>query len=280
MFLYGVITAYLNALIKLSLILLSFNATLASISKFQEQPRDLTTLAPFMNPNSPPLTPALLIAYTQALLPSLLEVTKEATPSPKLLKLLKLPKLLWAVEDSQQADSLSLLLQKQDEQETVFAMNSHADKEENEENEAKKNRVENSIKPDIEISTLAKLSHQYSPQRFELACFWLPTMSAQQLQQFIPTIMRYRDLYAAHLLIAVKDKIDLRAYGFMPFDILGNQAVDTAITAIDSHMAERLLPSASSLTLWQFNLYDYKHLPNWLNSKYWANPENWDKYRW
>jgi len=139
-----------------------------------------------MNPNSPPLTPALLIAYTQALLPSLLEVTKEATPSPKLLRL---PKLLWAVEDSQQADSLSLLLQKQDEQE-VFAMNGHADKEENEENEAKKNRVKNSIKPDIEISTLAKLSHQYSPQRFELACFWLPTMSADQLEQFIPTIMR------------------------------------------------------------------------------------------
>jgi len=276
LFLYGVITAYLNALIKLSLILLSFNATLASISKFQEQPRDLTTLAPFMNPNSPPLTPALLIAYTQALLPSLLEVTKEATPWPKLLRL---PKLLWAVEDSQQADSLSLLLQKQDEQE-VFAMNGHADKEENEENEAKKKRVENSIKPDIEISTLAKLSHQYSPQRFELACFWLPTMSAEQLQQFIPTIMRYRDLYAAHLLIAVKDKIDLRAYGFMPFDILGDQAIDTAITAIDSHTAERLLPAASSLTLWQFNLYDYKRLPNWLNSKYWANPENWDKHRW
>ncbi|MCG3882567.1 DUF6231 family protein [Psychrobacter sp. Ps3] len=229
-----------------------------------------------MNPNSPPLTPALLIAYTQALLPSLLEVTKEATTSPKLLKL---PKLLWAVEDSQQADSLSLLLQKQDEQE-LFAMNSHTDKEENEENEAKEKRVENSIKPDIEISTLAKLSHQYSPQRFELACFWLPTMSAEQLQQFIPTIMRYRDLYAAHLLIAVKDKIDLRAYGFMPFDILGDQAVDTAITAIDSPTAERLLPAASSLTLWQFNLYDYKHLPNWLNSKYWANPENWDKYRW
>ncbi len=273
MFLYGVIAAYLNALIKLSLILLSFNATLASISKFQEQPRDLTTLAPFMNPNSPPLTPALLIAYTQALLPSLLKVTKEATPSPKLLK------LLWAVEDSQQAESLSLLLQKQDEQE-VFAMNSHADKEENEENEAKKNRVENSIKPDIEISTLAKLSHQYSPQRFELACFWLPTMSAEKLQQFIPTIMRYRDLYAAHLLIAVKDKIDLRAYGFMPFDILGDQAVDTAITAIDSPTADHLLPSASSLTLWQFNLYDYKRLPNWLNSKYWANPENWDKHRW
>lgn len=31
---------------------------------------------------------------------------------------------------------------------------------------------------------------------------------------------------------------------------------------------------------WQFNLYDYKQLPDWLNAKYWANPENFDKYRW
>ena len=35
-----------------------------------------------------------------------------------------------------------------------------------------------------------------------------------------------------------------------------------------------------SATLWQFNLYDYKQLPNWLNADYWANPENWDKHRW
>ena len=31
---------------------------------------------------------------------------------------------------------------------------------------------------------------------------------------------------------------------------------------------------------WQFNLYDYKQRPDWLNAKYWANPENFDKYRW
>lgn len=31
---------------------------------------------------------------------------------------------------------------------------------------------------------------------------------------------------------------------------------------------------------WQFNLYDYKQRPDWLNARYWANPENFDKYRW
>lgn len=32
--------------------------------------------------------------------------------------------------------------------------------------------------------------------------------------------------------------------------------------------------------LWQFNILEYKQIPDWLNSKYWANPENFDKYRW
>ncbi len=32
--------------------------------------------------------------------------------------------------------------------------------------------------------------------------------------------------------------------------------------------------------LWQFNILEYKQTPDWLNSRYWANPENWGKYRW
>lgn len=32
--------------------------------------------------------------------------------------------------------------------------------------------------------------------------------------------------------------------------------------------------------LWQFNILTYKTVPDWLNAKYWANPENFDKYRW
>ncbi len=28
--------------------------------------------------------------------------------------------------------------------------------------------------------------------------------------------------------------------------------------------------------LYVFDLYDYKHTPDWLNSRFWANPEMWD----
>lgn len=38
--------------------------------------------------------------------------------------------------------------------------------------------------------------------------------------------------------------------------------------------------SETQINCWQFNIFDYKHKPDWLNSRYWANPENYDKYRW
>lgn len=36
----------------------------------------------------------------------------------------------------------------------------------------------------------------------------------------------------------------------------------------------------ANIIIWQFNILSYKQVPDWLNSKYWANPENWGKYRW
>ena len=116
--------------------------------------------------------------------------------------------------------------------------------------------------------TLPVLTKQAILTRYQLACFWLPTLTSESLQPYIPLIMRHRDLYAAHVIIAVKVGIDLRTYGFIPFSIRAD-AIDT-----DTQTA------LSTIVLWQFNLYDYKRLPNWLNSDYWANPENWDKRRW
>ncbi|MDN5566054.1 MAG: DUF6231 family protein [Psychrobacter sp.] len=114
--------------------------------------------------------------------------------------------------------------------------------------------------------TLLALAKQTSLSRYHLACFWLPTLTEETLQPYIPLLMRYRDLYAAHLIIAVSQEIDLRHYGLIP------------LTLFDDEQATPCVPL--DITIWQFNLYDYKQLPNWLNSDYWANPENWGKHRW
>ena len=121
----------------------------------------------------------------------------------------------------------------------------------------------------VHLSTLPELNTKQLSQRYQLACFWLPNLSPDILQTSIPLLMRYRDLYAAHLLIVLDSTLELRAYGFTPLNLLG----DTRLPSSSSNLP-------ASLTLWQFNLYDYKRLPNWLNADYWANPENWDKHRW
>lgn len=206
------------------------------------------------------VTLPLLIDYIDALLPTLTlsnDVQADAQTTAKEIN--DKPGLLWVTEDKNTLSSLSTELKNHASFKEGGATTEPAD--------------------GYALSTLLALSQQPVPERYELVCFWLPTLSAEILQQYIPLLMRYRDLYAAHLLIALDSSIDLKAYGFTPFDI-----VNAPFLATDNlHPKDSLLlmtnPSISA-TLWQFNLYDYKQLPNWLNADYWANPENWGKHRW
>ena len=188
------------------------------------------------------ITLPLLIDYVEALLPSL---TIQANASTTTESTDNDTELLWVVPDQNARLALKTLLK-------------------------------NTRSP--QISTLLELNQRQLPERYELACFWLPTLSPELLQQYIPLLMRYRDLYAAHLLIALDDTLDLKAYGFTPFDILHEPSLEMNTT----EQTEQPLSAKSSASarLWQFNLYDYKQLPNWLNADYWANPENWGKHRW
>ncbi|WLP95551.1 DUF6231 family protein [Psychrobacter sp. M13] len=178
------------------------------------------------NLKSPKVTLPLLVAYVTELSTTLKDKDKNTD-------------LLWVTENK---DALSLLNdQAYADTATSYAINATA-------------------------ITLLALAKQTSLSRYNLACFWLPTLTEETLQPYIPLMMRYRDLYAAHLIIAVSQEIDLRHYGLIPLDIVNH---------------EQAAPYAAlDITIWQFNIYDYKQLPNWLNSDYWANPENWDKRRW
>ncbi|MGP5406996.1 DUF6231 family protein [Psychrobacter celer] len=212
------------------------------------------------------VTLPLLIAYIDALLPTLAQATDAQTNTQSDSKSTKhkiddKPKLLWVTEDK---NTLALL---------NTALTNHA-----------AFQASDTTQPANKLasSTLLALSQQPVSERYELVCFWLPTLSAEQLQQYIPLLMRYRDLYAAHLLIALEHNIDLQPYGFTPFDILQTSILteDTDLSGADMTQMPAAAHALGSATLWQFNLYDYKQLPNWLNADYWANPENWDKHRW
>ena len=82
-----------------------------------------------------------------------------------------------------------------------------------------------------------------------------------------PSIQKCRDLYAQHALVLLtKDSnLNMTAMGF-------SRLTPDLVTLQDYQ--------DRAMQLWQFNLFDYKQLPDWLNSRFWANPEMWDKARW
>ena len=36
----------------------------------------------------------------------------------------------------------------------------------------------------------------------------------------------------------------------------------------------------SRIVLYYYDIYDYKEIPDWLNNRFWAHPDRWDKTRW
>lgn len=101
-------------------------------------------------------------------------------------------------------------------------------------------------------------------QRFDLGIVILDTETMLSLdqQQKTQMLVKLRDLFAKRIVVVSKlhDEQLLRALGF-------TQLIDKT-----TH--------ESDFALWQFNILTYKHIPDWFNSKFWANPENWDKFRW
>ncbi|MQW91627.1 hypothetical protein GFH30_06060 [Acinetobacter wanghuae] len=101
-------------------------------------------------------------------------------------------------------------------------------------------------------------------QRYDMGVVMLDSSEMQDLdtQKMSQILVKLRDLFAKRLVVVsrLQDEKLLRALGF-------TQLIDKT-----THEAD--------FALWQFNILTYKHVPDWFNSKFWANPENWDKFRW
>ena len=75
-----------------------------------------------------------------------------------------------------------------------------------------------------------------------------------------------RNLNASRLAVLV----DLTACGWQ----------DTDFFALALQASERFRRGEQTLTLFTYDLREYKQVPDWLNAKFWANPENFGKYWW
>lgn len=102
-------------------------------------------------------------------------------------------------------------------------------------------------------------------QRYDLGFVVLNTeeMQACSYEQKSQILVKLRDLLVKKMVVLCgsEDQQLLRSLGFTQM--------------LDQH--NDLMQQAM---LWQFNILTYKHVPDWFNSRFWANPENWDKFRW
>ncbi|MNM66303.1 hypothetical protein D3C81_777820 [compost metagenome] len=55
---------------------------------------------------------------------------------------------------------------------------------------------------------------------------------------------------------------------------------ETDFFALAMQASERFQRDQQTLTLFTYDLHEYKQVPDWLNAKFWANPENFGKYWW
>lgn len=55
---------------------------------------------------------------------------------------------------------------------------------------------------------------------------------------------------------------------------------ETDFFALALQATERFQRAEQTLSLFTYDLLDYKQVPDWLNAKFWANPENFGKYWW
>lgn len=81
---------------------------------------------------------------------------------------------------------------------------------------------------------------------------------------------------ARALIAALRDLLARQSLVFVPENLLE----DTALLGLALTRQARLEADGVEWQAWSYDIRTYKAVPDWLNPKFWANPENWDKFRW
>lgn len=86
-----------------------------------------------------------------------------------------------------------------------------------------------------------------------------------------------------HLLSALRDLHARQLLAFVPAAAWSEQnalAQTDSLRALGLQQQARFQQGDDLIEAWSFDIRTYKTVPDWLNPRFWANPENWNKYRW
>lgn len=111
----------------------------------------------------------------------------------------------------------------------------------------------------------ALLSNELAGKRYDLALV-VDCLEHLERRVGLQLLGGIRNLNASRLAVLV----DLTACGWQTTDLF----------ALALQASERFERDGQSLQLFTYDLLNYKQVPDWLNAKFWANPENFGKYWW
>lgn len=120
----------------------------------------------------------------------------------------------------------------------------------------------------VESTPQALLSAPWQ-QRHDLAIAWLDGN------------LIWRD--ALHVLSALRDLHARQLLAFVPISAwqqADSQWQPDQLRALGLQQQARFEQHGALIEAWSFDIRTYKAVPDWLNPRFWANPENWSKYRW
>lgn len=81
---------------------------------------------------------------------------------------------------------------------------------------------------------------------------------------------------ARALIAALRDLLARQMLVFVPENLLE----DTALLGLALARQARFEVDGQAWQAWSYDIRTYKAVPDWLNPRFWANPENWNKFRW
>jgi hypothetical protein len=121
--------------------------------------------------------------------------------------------------------------------------------------------------PDAEVAQAAPgaLPAELAGQRFDLALV-VDCLEHLPKRVGLELLGGIRNLNASRIAVLA----DMQACGWQTTDFY-SLALQTS---------ERFARDEQVLTLFTYDLREYKQVPDWLNAKFWANPENFGKYWW
>ncbi|MDE1165896.1 MAG: DUF6231 family protein [Pseudomonas sp.] len=109
------------------------------------------------------------------------------------------------------------------------------------------------------------LPSELAGQRFDLALV-VGGLEHMPKRTGLELLGGIRNLNASRIAVLV----DLAASGWS----------DTDFYSLALQASERFKRDQQVLTLFTYDLREYKQVPDWLNARFWANPENFGKYWW